>query len=195
MTMSFADSGAYGLVFLPLLVFCARILDVSIGTLRIIFVSRSLKGWAALLGFFESLIWVLAISQVMQNLTNILTYIAFALGFSAGNYVGVLIEERIALGNLIIRIITRKDAAELISHLWQAGYGVTSLPARGETGPVQLIFTVCRRRNLQEVIGLIKRFNPRAFYTIEDVRFVQENVPGVARRRNIFSRLGMLVRK
>jgi uncharacterized protein YebE (UPF0316 family) len=163
--MPFADSGAYGLVVLPLLVFCARILDVSIGTLRIIFVSRFLKGWAALLGFF------------------------------AGNYVGVLIEERIALGSLIIRIITRKDAAELVSHLWQAGYGVTSLPARGETGPVQLIFTVCRRRNLQEVITLIKRFNPRAFYTIEDVRFVQENVPGVARRRNIFSRLGMLVRK
>jgi uncharacterized protein YebE (UPF0316 family) len=194
-TMSVSDSGAYGLVFLPLLVFCARILDVSIGTLRIIFVARSLKGWAALLGFFESLIWVLAISQVMQNLTNVLTYVAFALGFSAGNYVGVLIEERIALGSLIIRIITRKDAAELIGHLWQAGYGVTSLSARGETGPVQLIFTVCRRRNLQEVITLIKRFNPRAFYTIEDVRFVQENVPGMARRRNIFSRLGTLVRK
>jgi uncharacterized protein YebE (UPF0316 family) len=189
------DSGALGLVLLPLLVFFARIIDVSIGTLRIIFVSRSLKGWAAVLGFFESLIWVLAISQVMQNLTNVLTYLAFALGFATGNYVGVLIEERIALGSLIVRIITRKDATVLTEHLWKAGYGVTNLRARGETGPVQLIFTVCRRRNLQDVLTLVKRFNPRAFYTIEDVRFVQDNLPPNPRRRGVMSRLALRNRK
>lgn len=189
------DSGALALVLLPVLVFFARIIDVSIGTLRIIFVSRSLKGWAAVLGFFESLIWVLAISQVMQNLTNVLTYLAFALGFATGNYVGVLIEERIALGSLIVRIITRKDAAVLTEHLWKAGYGVTNLRARGETGPVQLIFTVCRRRNLQDVLALVKRFNPRAFYTIEDVRFVQDNLPPNPRRSSVMSRLALRNRK
>jgi len=189
------DSGMYSLFLLPLLVFLARIIDVSIGTLRIIFVSRSLKGWAAVLGFFESLIWVLAISQVIQNLTNVLTYIAFALGFSAGNYIGVLIEERIALGNLIVRIITRKDATALTEHLWKAGYGVTNLHARGETGPVQLIFTVCRRRDVQKVVKLVKRFNPRAFYTIEDVRFVQDNLPVNPRRRSVMSRLAFRNRK
>jgi uncharacterized protein YebE (UPF0316 family) len=188
------DSGALGLVLLPLLVFFARIIDVSIGTLRIIFVSRSLKGWAAVLGFFESLIWVLAISQVMQNLTNVLTYLAFALGFATGNYVGVLIEERIALGSLIVRIITRKDATVLTEHLWKAGYGVTNLRARGETGPVQLVFTVCRRRNLQDVLALVKRFNPRAFYTIEDVRFVQDNLPPNP-RRGVMSRMALRNRK
>jgi uncharacterized protein YebE (UPF0316 family) len=193
--MSLIDSGAYGLVLLPLLVFCARILDVSIGTLRIIFVARSLKGLAAGLGFFESLIWILAISQVMQNLTNFLTYVAFSLGFAAGNYVGVLIEERIALGNLIIRIITRREADELVSEFWKAGYGVTTLQARGETGPVQLIFTVCRRRDLKDVIALVKRFNPRAFYTIEDVRYVQENVPAGLRPRNFLRRMGFRMRK
>ncbi|MEZ4599931.1 MAG: DUF2179 domain-containing protein [Syntrophotaleaceae bacterium] len=193
--MSFLDPGTYSLVLLPLLVFLARIIDVSIGTLRIIFVARSLKGLAATLGFFESLIWILAISQVMQNLTNFLTYIAFALGFAAGNYCGVLIEERIALGNLIIRIITRKEATELVSRLWEAGYGVTSLEARGETGPVQLIFTVCRRRDLKDALGMIRQFNPKAFYTIEDVRFVQENVPAGVRHRHFLRRLGLRMRK
>ncbi len=195
MPFVFLDSGNLGLVLLPILVFLARIIDVSIGTLRIIFVSRSLKGWAALLGFFESLIWVVAITQVMQNLTNIYTYFAFALGFSVGNYFGVFIEERIALGSLIVRIITRREAPELVSHLWDSGYGVTSLEARGETGPVQLIFTVCPRRNLRDVIALIKRFNPRAFYTIEDVRFVKEDMPGVIRRRNFLARMGFRQRK
>ncbi|MGE4544672.1 MAG: DUF2179 domain-containing protein [Pedobacter sp.] len=195
MNLALPDSGTLSLLLLPLLVFFARIIDVSIGTLRIIFVSRSLKGWAALLGFFESLIWVVAISQVMQNLTNVLTYIAFALGFATGNYVGVLLEERIAFGSLIVRIITRKDASELTEHLWKAGYGVTNLHAHGETGPVQLIFTVCRRRDVQDVLRLVKRFNPRAFYTIEDVRYVQDNIPPSLRRRGIMSRMALRNRK
>jgi uncharacterized protein YebE (UPF0316 family) len=191
----FATADSYTLVALPLLVFAARVLDVTIGTLRIIFVSRGFKGKAALLGFFESLIWVLAVSQVIQNLTNVLTYIAFALGFAAGNYVGMLIEERIAFGNLIVRIITRKDATELLKQLWHSGYGVTNLPGHGESGPVQLIFTVCRRRDLPTVIQLVKRFNPRAFYTIEDVRFVQDNLSYAPVRRRLLPRLAWRNRK
>jgi uncharacterized protein YebE (UPF0316 family) len=191
----FATADVFALVALPLLVFAARVLDVTIGTLRIIFVSRGFKGKAALLGFFESLIWVLAVSQVIQNLTNVLTYIAFALGFAAGNYVGMLIEERIAFGNLIVRIITRKDATELLKQLWHGGYGVTNIPGHGESGPVQLIFTVCRRRDLPTVIQLVKRFNPRAFYTIEDVRFVQDNLPYAPVRRRLLPRLAWRNRK
>jgi len=162
------------LITIPILVFLARILDVSVGTLRIIFVSKGFKSYAALLGFFESLVWILAVSQVMKHMDNWVTYAAFALGFSVGNYVGMLIEERIAIGNQIIRIITRRDAAELVDHLRQSGYVVTSVDALGETGPVKLIFTVIRRRKLEEIIAVIKRFNPNAFYTIEDVRFVKE---------------------
>lgn len=191
----FATADIFAMVTLPLLVFAARVLDVTIGTLRIIFVSRGFKGKAALLGFFESLIWVLAVSQVIQNLTNVLTYIAFALGFAAGNYVGMLIEERIAFGNLIVRIITRKDATALLKQLWHSGYGVTNLPGQGESGPVQLIFTVCRRRDLPTVIQLVKRFNPRAFYTIEDVRFVQDNLSYAPVRRRLLPRLAWRNRK
>ena len=182
------------LISIPILVFLARILDVSIGTLRIIFVSKGFKNYAALLGFIESLVWILAITQVMQHMDNWITYIAFAVGFSVGNYVGImieeriavafgfavgnyvgmLIEERIAIGNQIIRIITRRDAEELVQYLREEGYGVTSVDATGENGPVKLIFTVIKRRKLEKIVRIIKNFNPNAFYTVEDVRFVKE---------------------
>ncbi|WP_321368997.1 DUF2179 domain-containing protein [uncultured Desulfuromusa sp.] len=177
------NSTTYALIILPVLVFLARILDVSIGTLRIIFVAKGLKGLAALLGFFESLIWLLAVAQVMQNLTSWQTYIAFALGFASGNYVGILLEERIALGNLLIRVITRKEANELVHVLWDSGYGVTSIDAQGETGPVKVIFSVVKRKNLAKIIAIIKKYNPQAFYTIEDMRYVTGNyLPPMVKR-------------
>lgn len=181
---SFFASDVFTLGIIPLLIFLARILDVSIGTLRIIFVSKGLKYLSALLGFFESLVWILAISQVMRHLNNWVTYIAFATGFAAGNFVGVLLEERIAMGNLLIRIITRRDASELVRFLRDSGYGVTSVDATGETGPVKVIFTIAKRRDLEKIIAVIKRFNPNAFYTIEDMRFVKETfLPPLQKRR------------
>jgi uncharacterized protein YebE (UPF0316 family) len=170
----FFSSEVIYLVVIPFLIFLARILDVTVGTLRIIFVARGRKHLAAFLGFIEAIVWTLAISQVIQNLNNWATYVAFALGFSAGNYIGVLLEEKLAMGNLIIRIITRQEADELVHFLWNSGYGVTSVDGWGETGPVKVNFTVCKRRYAEKIIKIIKHFNPKAFYTIEDVRFVQE---------------------
>jgi uncharacterized protein YebE (UPF0316 family) len=161
-------------LLIPLLIFFARVIDVSIGTLRIIFVAKGLKYWAALLGFLEALIWILAISQVMQNLGSWQTYIAFAAGFAAGNYVGIAFEERIAMGNLIIRVITRHDAGKLVRHLRNSGYGVTSVDAQGESGQVKVIFTLVKRRQLESIVKSIKKYSPNAFYSIEDVRFAKE---------------------
>jgi uncharacterized protein YebE (UPF0316 family) len=183
---SFFQSDLFVLGVIPALIFLARILDVSIGTLRIIFVSKGFKYFSAVLGFVESLVWILAISQVMQHLNNWITYVAFALGFAAGNFVGVILEERIAIGNLIIRIITRKDATELVQVLRTSGYGVTSVDAAGETGPVKVIFTIAKRRHLEKIIASIKRYNPNAFYTIEDVRFVKETFLPPMRKRRLF---------
>ncbi len=174
------------LLIILLAIFFARIIDVSVGTLRIIFLTRGMKYLAALLGFFESLIWIIAISQIMTNVNNWMAYLAFAGGFASGNVVGIWLEEKIALGTLIVRIITRHEADQLVPELRAAGFGVTNIPAEGEHGPVQAIFTIVRRKALPEVIKLIRQHNPNAFYTIEDVRFANANFGRLVTSRRPF---------
>lgn len=98
---------------IPLLIFLSRVVDVSIGTIRIIFISRGWKFVSAGLGFIEVFIWVLAISQIMKNLDNVWAYFAYALGFACGTYVGMLIEEKIAVGTVLFQVITKKTCAEI----------------------------------------------------------------------------------
>ncbi|MGC9337691.1 MAG: DUF2179 domain-containing protein [Candidatus Cloacimonadia bacterium] len=166
----------YTWVVLPLLIFLARVCDVSIGTVRIIFVARGKRLLAPLLGFFEILIWLLAIQQVMQNLTNILCYLAYAGGFAAGTFVGMVIEEHLAIGMVVIRIITQQSADELVSALKEQGCGVTIVDAKGARGKVKIIYSVINRRDIDEIVNIIKRYNPKAFYTIEDVREAYKGV-------------------
>ncbi len=174
--MSFFDSQTFTLIVLPILIFLARVCDVTIGTLRLISVSRGHKYLAPLFGFFEVLIWIIVIGKVMQNLDNWVCYAAYAGGFATGNFVGICIEEKIAMGTFMIRVITQKDGAELIHSLNEAGYGATNTRAEGAEGPVSIIFSIINRSDLSHVIELIRRFNPNAFYTIEDVRFVKEGI-------------------
>jgi uncharacterized protein YebE (UPF0316 family) len=163
-------------ILLPVLIFIARVSDVSLGTVRVIFVARGLKYIAPVVGFFEIIIWLLAIGQIMQNLTNPICYIAYAGGFATGNYIGIWIAEKLSLGVVLIRVITSKDASELLEYLKSAGYGITSVDAQGSAGKVQVVFTIVRRREVASVVNLIKQFNPKAFYTIEEVGFVEEGI-------------------
>ncbi|KAF5056809.1 hypothetical protein DSECCO2_363380 [anaerobic digester metagenome] len=177
------DPEVLSLVIIPVFIFFARICDVTIGTMRIIFVSRGMKMVAPVLGFFEVFIWIIAVGQIFQNLTNPLNYFAYAAGFATGNYVGMLVEERLAMGLALIRIITQRDATNLIDYLRNAGYGVTVLDAQGKQGPGKVIFSVVKRKNLKDVERAIHEFNPKAFYSIEDVRHAAEGtfptpVPG-----------------
>jgi len=164
------------LVLLPLLICCSRIIDVSLGTLRIIFVSKGFRILAPVMGFFEVLIWIIVISQVMQNLTNVVNYVAYAFGFAVGSFVGMSIERRLSLGMVVVRVITAKNAGELITFMRKEGYGVTVLNAEGSSGPVNVVFTVIKRTDVQDVVAHIKQFNPRAFYTVEDIQSVTEGV-------------------
>jgi len=168
-------------------IFCARIIDVSIGTLRIIFLTRGMKYLAALLGFVESLVWIIAISQVMKNVNSWSAYLVFAGGFASGNIVGIWLEEKIALGTLIVRIITRFEADDLVKALRGTGCGVTNLDACGEQGPVMVLFTIVRRKKLPAVIALIRKYNPNAFYTVEDVRFASATAVDLATTRRPFA--------
>jgi uncharacterized protein YebE (UPF0316 family) len=170
------NSEFFAWVLLPLLIFVARVADVSLGTVRVIFIARGLKYFAPIVGFFEIIIWLLAIGQIMQNLSNPVCYIAYAAGFAMGNYVGIWIAEKLSLGVVLIRVITSKDASELIEYLKTADYGVTIVDAKGSAGNVQVVFTIVRRREVATVVSLIKQFNPNAFYTIEEVGFVEQGI-------------------
>lgn len=168
---------------LPLLVFFAELCVVTISTIRIIFLSRGMKSLAAILGFFEITIWLFAIGQIMRNLSDVGCYLGFAGGFTLGNYLGVLIEKKLAIGTLVVRIITHRNAAELIRALQAGSYGVTSLDAAGSTGPVKIIFTVIHRRELPHVAKLIRSVHPQAFYSVEEVQESQEGIFNLPPRR------------
>lgn len=170
------ESNIYNIILVSLLVFTARTLDVSIGTIRIIFVSRGRKLPASLCGFFETLIWLFAVGQILQNLTNPLYYVAFAAGFATGTYMGIVLEDKLAMGMLIVRVITKREAKMALHNLRESGLGVTSLKADGKDGPVNIFYTVIKRADLEKVIGIIKKFNEKAFYTIEDVRFMSDPI-------------------
>jgi len=168
---------------LPLLVFFAETCVVTLSTVRTIFVARGWKSLAPILGFFEVSIWLFAISQVMQNLTSPGCFIAFAAGFSLGNFLGVLLEQKLALGNVVVHITTREDASGLMERLKRAGYGVTALEAQGATGPVQVVFTVIKRKELTNVVTIIRGFDPKAFYSINDLKSAVEGIFPASKRR------------
>jgi uncharacterized protein YebE (UPF0316 family) len=181
---------------IPVLIALARICDVSIGTLRIIFLSKGLKIWAPVLGFFEVSIWLLAISKVMENLTNPINYIAYALGFSLGNYIGMYIENRIALGMVVVRIITKRGSEALAAALRARGYSVTVVDAEGNKGPVNIVFTLIKRSDIKIITPLILQYNPQAVYSIEDVRHASDaNFPTDIPRRSRFSPLFRSLKK
>ena len=163
-------------VYLPLIVFATRVLDVTLGTMRIIFISRGRKYLAPLLGFVEVLIWITVVSQVVGGTQNIVAYIAYALGFAVGNYVGMVVEDKLAIGSLVVRIILSQDGKTLIDSLRGAGYGVTYVDGHGATGPVTLVYTVVMRRELQQVVGIIESTSSKSFFTVEELRSVQQGV-------------------
>lgn len=164
---------------LPFLIFLARMSDVTLATLRNIFLSKSIKYIVPFLGFFEVLIWLLAISQIMKNLQNPICFIAYAGGYSTGIYVGIKIEERLALGLQVMRIITHHESKELIDALRDANFGTTIMDAHGSKGPVKIILTVLKRKDLPIIQRIINEKNPQAFYSVEDIRNVSHGVfPG-----------------
>lgn len=172
----FFDTNLFSLGVLPVLIFFARVVDVSLGTLRIIFTSRGKRYIAPLFGFVEVFIWVVAMGQIMKNVNNITAYLAYAAGFAAGNFVGMYIEDKLALGTLIVRIILKDDPSELTGRLHEAGYGTTCVDAHGATGSVTLIYTIVKRRDFQAVVDIIHKLHPKAFLAVEEVRSTQEGI-------------------
>jgi uncharacterized protein YebE (UPF0316 family) len=174
--MELLNNTYFDFLILPIFIFCLRICDVTLDTMRIIFMTKGFKRLAPVIGFFEVLIWIVAITRIMQNLNSWVCYVAYAGGFAAGNYVGMLLDEKLAIGHELIRVITRLDSGNLADALRNAGFGVTSVKATGMQGEVGILFVIVNRKNQKQAIGIIQQYNPNAFFTVENIHFVNRPV-------------------
>lgn len=155
---------------LPIMIFFGRICDVTLGTLRIIFVSKGERYKAPIVGFFEVFIWVVVISQIFAYANNIVSYISYAAGYAAGNYVGILVENKIAFGYQLIRAYTQKNASELIQSLNKMNIGATFIKGEGAVSQVSIIEVVVSRKHMSQALDVISGFDNNIFYLVEDIR-------------------------
>lgn len=158
----------YPLLF-ALFIIISRILDVSLGTMRTIAVVRGYRMLAATLGFFEVMVWVIAVAGVLAEPT-ILTVVAYGVGFSLGNICGVWLEGKMALGHQMLFLLSKSRSHTIAFGLRMAGHTVTEVTATGRDGEVDMAFVVVPRRKSAEVIRLAKSLDHEVFVTIQDVR-------------------------
>jgi uncharacterized protein YebE (UPF0316 family) len=177
----------YDWILLPLLIFLARICDQSIGTLRVVFVSKGHKNIAPILGFFETLIWILVVRQIITDISNPLCFVAYAAGFATGNYIGLIIEEKLSIGNVIVRVILPNEDPVLTEAFRQNNFGFTLVDGEGRNGKVKIIFVVLNRVNLPKFLTILNDISPNAFYSIEDVKQVKEGIFPRSGKRRFFN--------
>ena len=152
----------------PLIIFFMRIGDVSLATVRMLLIMRNARLWAPLIGFFEVLIWLLAAGTAIQHLDSPWHVLGYAGGFAAGNWVGLLLEPRLAFGFASIQVFARSNGGELAEALRAFGHGVTLIPGQGREGPVDLIISIVKRKDLPAVNDLVTDLAPESFITVEE---------------------------
>ena len=170
---------------IPLLIMFARVLDVSLGTLRIVFIARGKEYIASVLGFFEVIIWLTAISQVFANLTNVVCFIAYGLGFALGNIIGIKIERKLAVGIQVVRIIKKNKLHTLQMALRDEGYGVTTVQGHGGKYDIDIVYVVAERKHVDSIISIIKKVEPDSFVTIQEIASYQKGYLRRARYRGL----------
>lgn len=158
-------------VLLTLAIFLARIVDVSIGTVRTILVIRSRRYLAAFCGFFEVLIWLIAAGKVIQNIDTWYLTVAYAGGYAAGNIVGIWIESQLAIGSELVRAVSENLEVDLAARLRERGYSVTELPGEGDDGRrIEVLLIVEKRRQVPNLLRAIDEIDPDAFWTTSDIK-------------------------
>ena len=156
-----------------LVIFLLRICDMSMDTIRVLFVVRGKKLYVFVLGFMQAVIFVVAISSVLTKMSNLLNVLAYALGFATGNVVGMLIENRLAIGHTMVTIISSRLGANIAERLRASGYAVTEISGRGKDGTVFELHVSINRRDVDAVETVVLESDPQAFVTAEDIRPVR----------------------
>jgi uncharacterized protein YebE (UPF0316 family) len=162
-----------------LMVFALRATDVSIGTMRTISVVQGKMKLSVCLGFFEVLIWVCGVSQVMAGLAKYpILAVAYAAGFAMGNGVGILIERAVAMGSVALTIISPGRGSEIADTLRKEGQPLTTLAGEGRDGPVTMIYASVTRRGMRKVLDRARQVDPKLFYSVEPLREWRLDVAG-----------------
>jgi uncharacterized protein YebE (UPF0316 family) len=175
-------------VVVPLLIFLSRVCDVSLGTLRFLFIAKGMRKLAPLLGFVEVLIWLLAVREVMINLRNIACFLAYGCGFAMGNYVGMWLEEKLSIGMVLVRVVFKTDPTPFTEFMKTNELGFTIVEGEGTRGKVKILFSVVKRKKLEYIVSAIAAYNSNAFYTVENIRSASEGIFPMA-EKSVFSNL------
>jgi uncharacterized protein YebE (UPF0316 family) len=163
----------FALPYGPVVIFCLRIVDVSLDTLRVLFMVRGKKKIAGLIGFFQALIWIFAIGNAIRYLDSLWHVVGYAAGFGMGTVVGVTIEHALAYGLSTVRIVSRHAGVEIAEALRERGYGVTELSGVGRDGSVEIVNSVVQRQHLDEVMEIVDRWDDSAFVTVEEPKILR----------------------
>ena len=163
------------------IIFALRVIGVTLATVRVLLMTRGYKLPAASIGFFEVLVYVLAIGQVVQNLSNLWNVFGYCLGFSVGTLLGMWIEQRMALGYATVRVVSVERADAIAEAIREAGHGATEGWGHGTKGLIGTVKTVIRRKEVDKVCDLVTRTDPDAFITVEETRWVSRGYMRTAR--------------
>jgi uncharacterized protein YebE (UPF0316 family) len=169
--------------FGPLIIFGLRLVDVSLATIRMLLMMRNARAFVPVIGFVESLIWVIAVGTAIQNLHSVWHVLGYSGGFASGTLVGMWLEGRMAVGLATVRVITRDRGEDLADALRALGFGVTEFEGHGRGGRVELIYTLVKRRQIPEVMNEVERWDPEAFISLEEPRAILRGWMFPARRK------------
>lgn len=156
-----------------LLIFVLRIVDVSCDTMRVLFTVRGKRGIAAVLGFFQALIWIFAVGTAIRYLNSWMHIVGYAGGYAMGTFVGITIERLVAYGLTTLRIVSAHGGVEIAESLRERGYGVTEIAGFGRDGGVEIVNCVVHRSHVDEVMEIVDRYDKRAFVTAEEPRILR----------------------
>ncbi len=173
---SFVSDEVFAWVVMPILIFMARTVDVSLAVTRVMLISRGAKNIAPLIGFVEAFIWIVAVGTLLKHIDSPMCYFGYAGGFATGTWVGIRIDAYMAIGTVLIRTIINADPQDLVNELFARNFGVTTIKGQGYTGDAYLLLSIVQRKDVPEVADIIKSHFPNAFYSTEDVRIASSKV-------------------
>jgi len=152
----------------PIVIFFLRIVDVTLDTMRVLFMVRGRRVPAGILGFLMALVWIIAVGNAMKHLDSIWHILGYAAGYGTGTMVGITIENLVAFGLIQLRIVSRHGGVEIAEGLRERGYGATEFSGFGRDSAVEIVQSVVQRAHLDEVLAIVDQFDDTAFVTVED---------------------------